>query len=376
KLASDALLGLEAVHRAGIVHRDISPENIMIAREEDGEEHVKIIDLGIAKTGGDDGEEKTKTGMFVGKWKYCSPEHLGMLPDGERIDGRADLYSFGIVLYEMLAGMPPFHSDTPHGFLMMHASERPRALREVNPSVTASPELESLIFRSLEKDRNRRFATAREFATALEKILPSLADQPGAPPPLPVESEVTADATRVGSERMDAATVAAGEAPTLVTQGVARDLARVPEPVAPVAAPVAPRKSRGLLIAAIVVVAIVIAGFFLGRTRVDTPEIVTPKKQVVVATAPGRLGINAFPWANVTSIRNLDNGQAVELASPMITPQPIDLPPGRYEITFMNPAYRNPITRMVDVRAGSEAMIEVQFVDPATASLPDFGGGR
>src|SRR5262249_54169915 len=86
KVAIDALLGLDAVHRAGIVHRDISPENIMIARDEDGEEHVKLIDLGIAKTWGDEGAAKTQTGMFVGKWKYCSPEHLGVLPAGERID--------------------------------------------------------------------------------------------------------------------------------------------------------------------------------------------------------------------------------------------------------------------------------------------------
>jgi len=67
KLAIDALLGLDAVHRAGIVHRDISPENIMISRDEDGEEHVKIIDLGIAKQWGDESSAKTQTGMFVGK---------------------------------------------------------------------------------------------------------------------------------------------------------------------------------------------------------------------------------------------------------------------------------------------------------------------
>jgi len=90
QLAAQALYGLDAIHRAGIVHRDVSPENLMITRDDQGDERVKIIDLGIAKgTGGED--NKTKTGMFVGKWKYCSPEHLGMLPPGERIDGRADI---------------------------------------------------------------------------------------------------------------------------------------------------------------------------------------------------------------------------------------------------------------------------------------------
>ena len=192
KLAVQALYGLEAIHRAGIVHRDISPENLMITRDvandgadDSGEERVKIIDLGIAKQSGGDEESKTKTGMFVGKWKYCSPEHLGMLPPGERIDGRADLYSFGIVFYEMLTGVPPFQADTPHAFLMMHAAERPRSLRDANPSVLASPELEALIFRALEKDRTKRFASAREFAQAIERIAPTLDDTAGAPPPLP-----------------------------------------------------------------------------------------------------------------------------------------------------------------------------------------------
>ncbi|MGZ5472745.1 MAG: serine/threonine protein kinase, partial [Thermoanaerobaculia bacterium] len=132
KLAVQALMGLDAIHRAGIVHRDVSPENLMITRDDESNERVKIIDLGIAKSSGAD-DNKTKTGMFVGKWKYCSPEHLGMLPPGERIDGRADLYSFGIVLYEMLAGVPPFVCDTPHAYLMKHASERPKPLAEMNP---------------------------------------------------------------------------------------------------------------------------------------------------------------------------------------------------------------------------------------------------
>src|ERR1700682_3140806 len=203
KLAIQALTGLEAIHRAGIVHRDISPENLMITRDEEGEEHVKIIDLGIAKQSKEEGQARTKTGMFVGKWKYCSPEHLGMLPPGERIDGRADLYSFGIVLYEMLTGVPPFQADTPHRFVMLHASETPRALRIVNPTVTASAELEAALFKSLEKDRTKRYSTAREFAQALEALLPSLDDTPGATPPLPVMSELTEEPTRASGLAVD-----------------------------------------------------------------------------------------------------------------------------------------------------------------------------
>src|SRR5437773_2763786 len=91
RLAIQTLHGLEAIHRAGIVHRDISPENLMIARDEDGSERVKIIDLGVAKSD-DPAEEATRTGMFLGKFRYASPEHVGFLEPGEKIDGRADLY--------------------------------------------------------------------------------------------------------------------------------------------------------------------------------------------------------------------------------------------------------------------------------------------
>ena len=99
RLAVQALMGLEAIHRAGIVHRDVSPENLMVTRDEHGLERIKIIDLGVAKQWNDKADDQTKTGMFIGKFKYCSPEQLGMLDAGQRIDGRADLYSFGIVLY-------------------------------------------------------------------------------------------------------------------------------------------------------------------------------------------------------------------------------------------------------------------------------------
>src|SRR5207244_1986808 len=156
----------------------------------------KISDLGIAKQWGDTTESKTKTGMFVGKLMYCSPEHLGIVNEGELIDGRADIYSFGIVLYEMLTGVPPFQADTPHRYLMMHASEQPKSLQQTNPTTTASPELEALIFRALERDSNKRFATAREFGKAIEALIPTLDDKPGALPVLPTASELTAEPTR------------------------------------------------------------------------------------------------------------------------------------------------------------------------------------
>ena len=369
-ISIDALLGLDAVHRAGIVHRDISPENIMIARDESGEEHVKIIDLGIAKQWGEEGSAKTQTGMFVGKWKYCSPEHLGLLDAGERIDGRADLYSFGIVLYEMLTGVPPFQADTPHRYLVLHSSERPQALRDVNPAVTASPELEALLFRALEKDRTRRFATARDFARALQEILPSLDETPGAPPPVTAATELTVEPTKVASATLK----------TLAVDPMAETLKTI-EIAAP---PAAARKSRAPLFAGVAIALALIAGsIFMWRTNVgrasarpdahsDGLKPVLHTSAAVIPATPGRLAINAFPWGEVTAIKNVATGK-IEAIQPTITPAPpLDLAPGTYEITLSNPAFRSPITKVVDVRAGEDKLVNVHFTDPESAKLPAF----
>jgi serine/threonine protein kinase len=396
KLASQALMGLDAVHRAGIVHRDISPENLMITRDDEGEEHVKVIDLGIAKGSGAE-DNNTKTGMFVGKWKYCSPEHLGMLPPGERIDGRADLYSFGIVLYEMLTGVPPFQADTPHAYLMMHAQERPRAIRDTNPLAAAAPELEALIFRALEKDRGRRFASAREFSQAIDAILPLLSDTAGATAPPASNAAVTDEATRVA--RMEPAPDQ--DAPTLMTVTPATAMAPRPAAQKPLdrvnadpAPQAAPRGRRSGLFAgaAVVVIVLVLGGWMMTRNKpvIETPvpiqasTVSLPTQPVGTAAAPavaaavapaqaGRLGINAFPWANVTSIRNVESGQAVEIGSGVVTPAPVDLAPGRYEVTLTNPQFQQPIRRTVSIEAGVDETLTVHFRDPGSAALPDFG---
>lgn len=396
RLAVQALMGLEAIHRAGIVHRDVSPENLMLTRDDEGNERVKIIDLGIAKSSGTADDNKTKTGIFVGKWKYCSPEHLGMLPAGERIDGRADLYSFGIVLYELLTGVPPFVADTPHAYLMKHASERPKSLAETNPAVIASPELEALIFRALEKDRNKRFASAREFAQELERIAPLLPDTGGAPPPLPASAEVT-QGTR---ESQNASTVFSVEqhAPTVATKkpvapaGKTLDRVAVGEPaVSEVSAE--PRRSSWILYAAAVLLALAaVGGWMMTRERATPATVQAQTTQAVEAStmtatttiaplppsttvevAQGHLGINAFPWARVTSVRNLDNGENVDLGPDVVTPVPLDLAAGRYEVTLTNPDFPKPIRRTVSVTAGGDETIYVNFSDPSRARVPDFG---
>ncbi len=402
KLAVQALLGLDAIHRAGIVHRDISPENLMITRDDEGLERVKIIDLGIAKSSVANDDNQTKTGMFVGKWKYCSPEHLGMLPAGERIDGRADLYSFGIVLYEMLTGVPAFIADTPHAYLLKHASEQPKALREANPSVVAVPQLEALIFRALEKDRKKRYATAREFAQEIERVAPGLPDAPGAPPPLPPTADVTSEGTRpmtrVPSTAPEEPTVARStqEELTVATAvpliAVGKTLDRVDayreETGSPFVDPSAEPGTGGarwpLYAAAVLVAALAAAGWIFTRDR-PPPDLggVQDPRLTTSATAPpvipqgqGHVGVNAFPWANVTSVRNLDDAQVVDIGSDVVTPAALVLAPGRYEVTLSNPNFPKPISRTITVVEGRDASLSVTFSDPASAVVPDFGGSR
>ena len=156
----------------GLIHRDISPENIMLSQDHHGKLLVKVIDFGIAKqlAEGEGGQGLTQTGMFLGKLKYASPEQAGFLKEGEHLDPRSDLYSFGIVMYEMLAGRAPFQATNPHGYILKHVTEKPLPIHELNPAVKVPPQLESVIMKSLEKSRDNRYATAADFEHALEAI--------------------------------------------------------------------------------------------------------------------------------------------------------------------------------------------------------------
>ena len=177
EIAIQALTGLDHLHQMGLIHRDVSPENIMLSQERGGKLLVKVIDFGIAKqlTEGEGGQGLTQTGMFLGKLKYASPEQAGFLKEGEHIDARSDLYSFGIVMYEMLAGRAPFQATNPHGYILKHVTEKPAPIAVNSPGTVVPPQLEEIIFRSLEKDRNARFESAADFATALEQIRTSIA---------------------------------------------------------------------------------------------------------------------------------------------------------------------------------------------------------
>jgi serine/threonine protein kinase len=172
EVAIQALAGLEALHQMGIIHRDISPENIMLSQDHMNRLLVKVIDFGIAKQLDEHGSGQglTQTGMFLGKLKYASPEQAGFLPEGENLDARSDLYSFGVVFYEMLAGRAPFVATSPQSYLLKHATEKPAPIAQVAPNAQVHPMLEAVALKSLEKNRDDRQASAAEFIAELESL--------------------------------------------------------------------------------------------------------------------------------------------------------------------------------------------------------------
>ncbi len=147
------LTALEYSHRAGVVHRDIKPGNIMITRAG----QVKVMDFGIARAISDSSATVAQTTAVLGTAQYFSPEQAR----GESVDARTDLYSTGVVLFEMLAGRPPFRGDTPVAVAYQHVSEAPPITSSFNPKVT--PALDSVVAHALSKDKTQRFQTAAEF---------------------------------------------------------------------------------------------------------------------------------------------------------------------------------------------------------------------
>jgi len=157
-IAKQVCEGLTEAHHLGVVHRDLKPQNIMV--DEDG--NARIMDFGIARSL--HGKGITGAGIMIGTPEYMSPEQV----EGKDADQRADIYSLGIILYEMLTGRVPFEGDTPFTIGVKHKSEIPRDPRELNAHITQ--DLGRLVLKCLEKDKAKRYQSAKELHADLEKV--------------------------------------------------------------------------------------------------------------------------------------------------------------------------------------------------------------
>jgi serine/threonine-protein kinase len=185
-----ALRAVGEAHKKNIVHRDLKSGNLMVSRGKGGERLVKVMDFGIAKIAFDDesqeggGLYRTQEGIVTGTPQYMSPEQAS----GERVDHRSDLYSLGVILFEMLTGQLPFKSNTPMGYLGKHIVEPPPRPSSVHAGVP--PALEELVLRLLEKKPEDRFASAEDVLADLDvrcsgdglRVSPLAAPSPPASP--------------------------------------------------------------------------------------------------------------------------------------------------------------------------------------------------
>jgi serine/threonine protein kinase len=158
KITLGVLDALGYIHAHGVVHRDMKPENIMV----DPEDRIKLIDFGIAANSGSRRITFAKLSQMMGTPDYISPEQV----KGKRGDARSDLYSMGVMLYEMLTGKVPFTGPNPFVIMNDRLLNSPVPPREIDSTIT--PQLQEIIYRALERDPVKRYANAREFAWDLE----------------------------------------------------------------------------------------------------------------------------------------------------------------------------------------------------------------
>ena len=158
RIAAQICVALDHAHEAGIIHRDIKPANVIVT----GEDKVKVTDFGIARAAGD--STLTATGSMLGTASYLSPEQAG----GDKVVPASDIYSVGIVLYEMLTGAVPFTADSAVAVAMRHVNDEMPPPSSVNPDV--SPEMDAVVARATAKDPSHRWTSGGDMAAALAVV--------------------------------------------------------------------------------------------------------------------------------------------------------------------------------------------------------------
>ncbi len=158
QFASDICTGMAVAHQLGIVHRDLKPANVLINQEG----FLKVVDFGVAAAQREGDTQLTKTGYVIGSPKYMAPEQIL----GKKVDQRADIYALGVILYEMVTGVPPYSRGDHMSVMYQHVQGKAKAPQEVNPNLP--PGLSDLVMRAMAVDKTKRFQTMDELRTAIE----------------------------------------------------------------------------------------------------------------------------------------------------------------------------------------------------------------
>jgi len=176
RIVAQVLDALIEAHRNGVVHRDLKPENIMLEDRDEPVDHVKVLDFGLARvvTEAQGDGRLTAAGALFGTPRYMSPEQAR----GREADARSDLYTVGLILWELVAGEPAIRATTPLEYLFKQASERTPSVSSRRADVQVSAQVEALLERALEKDPERRFASAREMLDAVNAAIAAAAKPP------------------------------------------------------------------------------------------------------------------------------------------------------------------------------------------------------
>ena len=283
RIAQQVCRALREAHAQGVIHRDLKPANIFLTRHGDDDDFVKVLDFGLVKHVSERPEEQlTQTGLFMGSPKYMAPEQI----QGEMVDARTDIYSLGIILYEMLAGKVPFERATSVNILMAHVGEPPPPMIEVNPNLECSQAFHDLVMRCIAKNPAERFGSMDELLQAIKRVHGvSLTGQlsavhasgsfpPGSIPPSAVTSNFPPPVLASGvQDRLDP------QAETLL----ANDL--VP----------APQRSRTWIALGVVIAAVLGGAVGLLAVRMTNAEPPLPAK-----SAPA-VGVGALPAASAAS---------------------------------------------------------------------------
>jgi eukaryotic-like serine/threonine-protein kinase len=168
---------LREAHGLGVIHRDLKPANVFLLEHGDEPDYVKILDFGLVKEfAAEPAEQLTQTGLFMGSPKYMAPEQIR----GDRVDARTDIYSLGVIMYEMLCGKVPFDRPNSVNILMAHVNDAVPPMRSINPNIEVSEVMEHTVMRCMSKDPDQRFSSMDEVLVALKTVVRVNSFAPGA----------------------------------------------------------------------------------------------------------------------------------------------------------------------------------------------------